>query len=299
MAANLGDRRHRTGTIAGVARIQVVGSINLDLVASASHLPHPGETVGGAVFARHPGGKGANQALAARRLGATVELAGTVGEDPFADEALALLIASGVDMSAVRATPDAPTGVALIVVATGGDNQIVVAPGANHLTAPPGLPPLDADAVVTQLEIPHDTVAHVAATASGLVVLNAAPAVPLDRRVLDGVDVLVVNETEHRALEASLDRYDGLVVRTLGERGAEARRSGSVVATAAAPRVEAIDTVGAGDAFVGALTVALVEGSDLPPALAFACAAGAAATTRAGAQPSLPTRAEVEELLAR
>ena len=168
--ANLGDPCARPGTIAGVARIQVVGSINLDLVVSASRLPLPGETVGGAVFARHPGGKGANQALAARRLGAAVELAGTVGEDPFAEDALALLTAGGVDLSAVRATPEAPTGVASIVVAADGENQIVVAPGANRLTVPATLPTLDAAAVVTQLEIPVDTVAHVAATASGLVV---------------------------------------------------------------------------------------------------------------------------------
>lgn len=277
----------------------MVGSINLDIVASASRLPRPGETVGGAALARHPGGKGANQALAARRLGVEVEMIGAVGSDPFAGEALALLRDGGVDLGHVQTVGSAPTGVALIVVSEDGENQIVVAPGANHRLDPDQLPPLDGDALILQCEIPLDVVARAASLASGLVVLNAAPAMSVPSEVLTEVDVVVVNEIEYESLSPALGVFEGLVVRTLGARGAAAVRDGEVVASAPAPRVAVVDTVGAGDAFVAALTVALLEDQEPATALAFACAAGSLATTRSGAQPSLPQRAEVDAMVTR
>lgn len=280
-----------------MSRITVVGSVNLDLVARAPHLPQPGETVTGADLERHPGGKGANQALAAHRLGAEVSLVARVGEDVFADEALTLLRAEGVDLTAVEARPGAPTGIALIVVAADGENQIVVAPGANRLLDAGEVDVAGAEAVVCQLEVPIEAVAAAVETAMGLVCINAAPAAAVPPALLQRADVVVVNETEHRVLADGLSACRGLVVTTLGAAGAVAHRGGHEVARAGPPAVEAVDTVGAGDAFVAALVVALLEGRGEADALGWACAAGAAATSRPGAQPSLPTREEVEEVM--
>ena len=279
-------------------RITVVGSVNLDLVAAGPSLPRPGETVTGAVFARHPGGKGANQALAARRLGAAVALVGRVGADPFAEEALALLRAEGVDLSRCETDAAAPTGVALIAVSATGENQIVVAAGANASLTPDRLPPLGEDAVICQLELPVETVARAVEQARGFVAVNLAPAADVAEAVLQRADLLVVNETEAAFYGERLHRARGLVAVTLGARGAVLSRGGQELARAAPPRVEVVDATGAGDAFVAALTLALLEGREPQPALAFACAAGALAATRAGAQPSLPTRADVEAALA-
>ena len=276
--------------------ITVVGSINLDLVVSGARLPAPGETVTGATFARHPGGKGANQALAARRLGADVRLVGRVGRDPFAEEALALLKGGGVDV-AVETDDDAPTGVACIAVAPDGENLIVVAPGANAALTPERLRPTEG-ALLCQLELPLETVAVAVARAAGFVGLNLAPAAELPQAVLDRADLLVVNETEAAFYGDRLHRGHALVALTLGARGAELFRAGARIAAAAPPPVKAVDAVGAGDAFVGALAVALLEGQAPAEALRFACAAGACAATRAGAQPSLPLRSEVEARLA-
>src|SRR6188472_521554 len=178
-------------------RIDVVGSINLDLVARCARLPRAGETLTDATFERVPGGKGANQALAAARLGARVAMTGAVGRDPFAGEALALLDQGGVELSRVRETEGA-TGVALIVVAADGENQIVVAPGANAaVEAGKGLG--DADAVLCQLEIPVETISAAAGQARFLC-LNAAPAKPLTPELLAEVDLLVVNRYELEAV---------------------------------------------------------------------------------------------------
>lgn len=273
--------------------ICVVGSVNLDLVAASPRLPAPGETVTGATFSRYPGGKGANQALAARRQGAEVTLIAAVGADPLADEALSLLRTEGVDLSRV-VTVEQPTGVALIVVDRNGENQITVAPGANRRLDPTQVEAGGFDAVLSQLEIRDDTVMEAARQATGLFCVNAAPARSLPGPVAERADVIIVNELEHETLRDQLDGCESLVVVTRGARGATAYRRGEPVGAAEPPPVEAIDTVGAGDAFCGTLVVALARGLELEPALVRACRAGAFAATRVGAQPSLPTAAEVE-----
>ena len=277
--------------------ITVVGSINLDFVASAISLPAPGETVTGATLARHPGGKGANQALAAEKLGAEVCLIGRVGDDGMASEALALLEAFGVDLGGVESDLAAPTGVALIAVDPSGENQIVVAPGANHLVTPEQLPARIEGPLIVQLELPIATVEAAVGRATDFVCVNLAPAAPVSDQMLRRADLIVVNEVEAAFYGQMLHHGGGRVVVTLGAAGAVMYHRGVEVAAAVPPRVEAIDATGAGDAFVGAITVALLEGMEPADALRFACAAGAIAATRAGAQPSLPTRDEVEALL--
>jgi ribokinase len=278
-------------------KITVVGSINLDFVASAPSLPRAGETVTGATLARHPGGKGANQALAARRLGADVSLIGRVGNDAMAGEATALLVAGGVDLSAVAADADAPTGVALIAVDPSGENQIVVAAGANHRCAPEDLPARMESPLIVQLELPLPTVEAAVARAAGFVCANLAPAAPVSEALLRRADLIVVNETEAAFYGAGLHSGGARVVTTLGARGAVMHQSGVEIARAVPPQIQALDATGAGDAFVGAICVALLEGREPEAALRFACAAGALAATRAGAQPSLPSRAEVEAII--
>jgi ribokinase len=278
-------------------RITVVGSINLDLVASAPHLPRAGETVTGATLARHPGGKGANQGLAAQRLGAEVCLVGRVGDDAMAGEAVALLDASGVDLSEVEVDLAAPTGVALIAVDPEGENQIVVAAGANHLATPEQLPARIEGPLIVQLELPVETVEAAVGRATDFVCVNLAPAAPVSDQMLRRADLIVVNETEAAFYGDLLHHGGGRVVVTRGARGATLYQRGVQVAWATPPHVRAVDATGAGDAFVGAICVALLEGMEPEAALTFACAAGALAATRPGAQPSLPTRAEVEAII--
>jgi ribokinase len=278
-------------------RITVVGSINLDLVASAPQLPRAGETVTGATLARHPGGKGANQALAAQRLGAEVGLVGRVGDDAMAGEATALLDAGGVDLSEVEVDLAAPTGVALIAVDPSGENQIVVAAGANHLARPEQLPARIECPLIVQLELPIETVEAAVGRATEFVCVNLAPARPVSDQMLRRADLIVVNETEAAFYGDLLHHGGGRVVTTLGAKGAVMHQRGAEIARAAPPTVTAVDATGAGDAFVGAICVALLEGMEAEAALRFACAAGALAATRRGAQPSLPTRAEVESLM--
>ena len=267
------------------------------MVAKAPRLPAPGETVTGATFSVHPGGKGANQALAAKRLGADVFLLAMVGTDQNAAPALELLERDGVDLSRSLRDADHPTGVALIVVDEAGENQIAVAPGANAHLRPPDLDLSGFDAVICQLETPIETVTAAATSAEGLVVLNAAPAREIPQTLVDACDVIVVNEGEYATLRSKLDDSEALVVVTLGSRGALARRSRQEVGQAGAPRVHVVDTVGAGDTFVAALTVALLDEKPIAEALAWACAAGALATTRAGAQPSIPTLDQLNDFL--
>lgn len=277
--------------------ITVIGSVNLDFVATAAKLPAPGETVTDAMLARHPGGKGANQALAAARLGAEVTLVARVGADAMADEALALLQAEGVDLSLCAVDSAAATGVALIAVAADGENQITVAPGANAAFTPERLRTAAPGALICQLELPLATVAKAVSEAGGFVCLNLAPAAVLPPEALARADLIVVNEGEAAFYGEALHRLPGLVALTLGSRGAELYRRGQRIAAATPPPVRAVDTTGAGDAFVAGLTLALLEGQEPQSALAFACAAGALAATRPGAQSSLPTRAEVEARL--
>lgn len=277
-----------------MSHILVVGSVNLDYSASVSRLPTAGETVTGATLDRFPGGKGANQALAARRLGADVTLIASVGKDSAADEALALLREGGVNLSRCQTHATYPTGVALISVAPSGENHIVVAPGANATLTVDELP--DADALICQLEVPDDTIASIASRFEGFFCANLAPAKEIDVAVLARADLVVVNETEAAWYGDSLRACAGLVATTHGAGVAELRKDGEVLATARPPAVDAVDTTGAGDTFTAALTVALVEGMSPRGALEFACAAGACAATKRGAQPSLPTREDVEAL---
>ena len=276
-----------------MASITVIGSVNLDIVAKVARLPAAGETVTGAELYRYPGGKGANQALAAQRLGADVTLIARVGDDAAADEALALLREDGVELSQCIALPGIPTGTALIAVAPSGENQIVVAPGANRHLAPDDIDIPVSDALICQLEVPVDTVARAATMFTGFLSVNLAPAARIDVSVLQRANLVVVNETESTWYGDTLRACNGMVATTRGSGLATLEQDGAVIAEARPPAVEAIDATGAGDTFTAALTVALVEGQPPQDALEFACAAGAAATTKMGAQPSLPMRHEV------
>jgi ribokinase len=266
-------------------RITVVGSVNLDLVAHCARLPQPGETVTGATLTRVPGGKGANQALACARLGAEVTLVAAVGNDTIADEALSSLIEAGIALDLSR--HDVPTGIALIVVDAAGENMITVAPGANALLGDVELAP--ADAVLVQLEIPDAAVISAWEQCAGMFCLNAAPARP----VAVDADLTIVNRYEFETLA----RRGGLVAVTLGADGAVLFDDEIEVARATPPHVEAIDGTAAGDAFSACLVVSLLEGRDPEEALRRACAGGALAASRFGAQPSLPTAAEIDAIL--
>jgi ribokinase len=266
-------------------RIVVVGSINLDLVVRVPTLPRPGETVAGGTFAQIPGGKGANQAVACARLGADVTLIGAVGRDAQAEDALSGLRQAGVALQLVEAAE--PTGVALIQVDAAGETTIAVAPGANGTLGSVELP--EHDAVLCQLEVPDEAVLSAWEAATGLFCLNAAPARPLE---VDP-DLTVVNRLELDALS----RRDGLVAVTLGAEGAVLLDDGEEIARATPPSVDAVDGTAAGDAFTACLLVSLLEARPEDDALTRACAAGALAASRFGAQPSLPTAAEVDALL--
>jgi ribokinase len=272
--------------------LTVVGSINMDLVARCDHLPQPGETVTGAEFFRAPGGKGANQAVAAARLGARVQMHGLVGGDANGTELIMALEEARVDAGPVGVA-DEPTGVALILVDAAGENQIVVAPGANASMNPASVRFEEHDAVLCQLEIPVEVVAEAARQCKGMFALNAAPAKPVPEEVLGRADLVVVNRYELDALPEA----PRLTALTLGEEGAVLLEDGKEVARAAPPRVTAVDGTAAGDAFTACLVVSLLEDSDREEALRRACAAGAIAASRPGAQPSLPTAAEVDEIL--
>jgi len=298
------------------ASVLVVGSLNMDLVVPVPRHPKPGETVVGGDLRRFPGGKGANQAVAAARLGARVRMIGRVGADAYGAELRRGLEAEGIETADV-AELDAPTGVALIGVSEDGQNAIVVSPGANARLRPEDLAPerfVGAGVAVLQLETPLATVrraAELGRAAGARVLLNAAPAQALPEGLLKAVDLLVVNEFEAAqvagarepegpeealALARELARRVPVAVVTLGARGLVwAGVEGEGVLPAF--EVRAVDTTAAGDAFVGGLAAALAAGEPLQPALRFASAAGALAATRPGAQPSLPHRREAEALL--
>lgn len=266
--------------------IAVIGSINLDMVATVKRFPQPGETVTNASLQRFPGGKGANQATAARRLGAKVYMVGCVGEDAIADEALQTLRDEGVDLSYCNALPGVATGLAMIVVSESGENQIVVAPGANAAFAADQIRTPEVDAFIAQLEVPIETILKVASASTSFFCLNAAPAKPVPVELLRHIDLLVVNEIEAQTLASDLSLYTGLLAITYGKEGAILSRNGEVVASAKPPAVNVIDTTGAGDAFTAALTVLLVSGMPEQAALEKACQVGALTATRLGAQSS-------------
>jgi len=274
--------------------IAIIGSINLDIVAHVKNFPQPGETITNAVVKRFPGGKGANQALAAHRLGASVFMVGRVGDDPVADEALHTLRLEGVDLSYCKPLDNVSTGLAMIAVNESGENQIIVAPGANaafdaeHLEVP------NTDASIAQLEVPMETILKAARNRENFFCLNAAPAKPVPHELLEHVDLLVVNEIEALALGEELESYHGLLASTYGAQGAVLSRNGQEIAKARPPKVEVVDTTGAGDAFTAALTVALVSGMQPQAALERACVVGALTTTKMGAQSS-PNQVEVQQ----
>lgn len=291
------------------ARVTVVGSINMDLVVSTERLPSPGETILGTGFQRFGGGKGANQALAAARMGASVTLIGKVGTDEPGRALVGDLLRAGVEISRIGRT-EGPTGTAVITVDSQGTNTIVVVPAANMTLTPDdvaaGREVIGAsDAVLMQLEVPIETVVAASGTAraAGVAVfLNPSPVQPLPDEIYDGLAYLIVNETELAALtdgsgDASrlLARGVRRIVLTLGERGARLI-DGEGSRDVPPFRVPSVDTTAAGDAFLGALAATLSE-RGLDAALETASAAGALATTRLGAQPSLPTLAEVDAFL--
>jgi len=301
-----------------VAKVIVTGSINMDIVVTSARLPLPGETVAGSELRFFPGGKGANQSVAAARAGAETVFIGAVGDDAFATELLSFLAESGVDASSVRSVAGVSTGVALIVVDARGENSIVVVPGANgRLTAGDSEHAAIArgDVAVVQFEIATTTttaaLAHARARGA-TTVLNAAPAQDMSRDLADLVDVLVVNEIELSALAhssithdsdlgelraavAQLGRPEGRVtVVTLGSRGAVAL-IGDRLVEVAGRAVDVVDTTGAGDCFVGTLAARLAAGEGIEPALEFANAAASICVGRSGAGPSMPTIGEVRE----
>lgn len=280
--------------------ITVAGSINLDIVAQGGRLPTAGETVMAETLIMVPGGKGANQALAAQRLGAKVTMVGAVSQDAHAEQALALLKADGVDLDRLIVCETQPTGVALIAVSDQGENQITVVPGANGHLNPSHVSGLSGNGLICQLEIPVDTVEAAIAGFKGLTVLNLAPVMDVPDSLLAAADVIVVNEHELAATGADrLKASGGLLAVTLGAEGAQLYRDGELECELQPPSVDPVDTTGAGDTFTAALTLALLEKQSHRDALNFACAAAAASTLTAGAQTSLPTRSTVQTLLDR
>lgn len=276
--------------------LSVLGSINLDLIVQLPVLPKAGETITGGTYSALPGGKGANVAVAAKRLGAETEILAAVGGDDYAQQALENLRAEGVYLDAVREV-DAHTGLAFITVSDDGENQIAVASGANAAYAPEHLPKLCSDVLVTQFEIPVETIRAALDGYAGQVIVNASPVRKGVADILARADVVIVNEGE--AAQYDLSNHPGLVAVTLGSRGAELRQGGKTIATAKPPKVEVVDTTGAGDAFAAGLTVGLAEGMTEAEALRFACAVGALTTTQLGTQTASPTRAAVEAILKR
>ncbi|GLW57629.1 ribokinase [Kitasatospora phosalacinea] len=294
--------------------ITVVGSVNRDLVLTVEDLPRPGETVLARGFVEGVGGKGANQAVAAARLGAQVRLVARIGAD--GEPIRRVLAAEGVDLDAVLTAPDATTGIASVVVDRAGENTIVVNPGANAVLAVEDLPQWLARTPGEVVLVQHEVAAEVVAAAvlrareqGGTVVLNPAPARPVDPAVLAAVDVLVPNLGELAALLGAepvsgpaaarelLERADlpcGAVVVTLGADGALVKQPGRPGVHLPAPVVDAVDTVGAGDTFCGALADALARGADLPAAAARAVRAASLAVTGLGAQSSMPSAAQLD-----
>ena len=300
-------------------KIVVVGSSNTDMIIKADRIPAPGETVVGGSFATAPGGKGANQAVAAARAGGDVVFVARVGDDMLGKQAIDGYVKEGIDVSLIQKDPKLATGVALIMVDSTGDNSISVASGANFALTPEDVDRAadaikDAKMVVFQLESPLDAIQRAAelAKASGVPVLldpAPAPSEPLPREILECVTVVKPNETEavrltgievvdeataRQAAEKLLELGVQIAIVTLGSAGSYVATKDGVRKSVPAMRVDAVDATAAGDAYSGALAVALAEGKPLDDALAFASKAAALSVQKLGAQPSLPTREEIE-----
>ena len=272
-------------------RIAVVGSINADLVVQMPKLPGRGETVSSAEPAWFPGGKGANQAVAAARMGGNVSIFGAIGADEPGQMCLSALKQSGVNVDAVVKV-SSPTSIALVMVEHSGENQIVVADGANQYASFDAAQISAADAVLVQFEIPESVIVEVGKAAKGIFCVNAAPVRELSDELAGLIDVLIVNEHEFAQLG---EPKSGLVIVTAGSKEVVAYQNGEVVAKSQPPKVEALDTVGAGDTFVGAFVVAYASGKTIPDSLDLACAASALSTLKLGAQSGMPTASEVNE----
>jgi ribokinase len=302
-----------------MGRVFVAGSINMDVVATADRHPRIGETIAGNAVLYFPGGKGANQAVAAAKLGAPTTLIGRLGRDAFGNELKAFLAAQGIDLTFVQQTSDTHTGTAIITVAN-ADNTIVVIPGANALVsaADVAAPTLaNGDIAVSQFEIPLPTITAFfkrARAAGATTILNPAPAVEFGRELLDLVDILILNESElgllaktelrdaddyPRFIEAARSLQTGkdkIICVTLGKRGVLALVNDEP-AIVPGRAVKAVDTTGAGDCFVGAVAAQLAGGKTIHDALDYANAAASICVQRMGAAPSMPTAAEVEAIL--
>jgi ribokinase len=302
-----------------MGRVFVAGSINMDVVATADRHPRIGETVAGHAVLYFPGGKGANQAVAAAKLGASATLIGRVGADAFGRELRTFLAAQGVDLAFVKDTAEARTGTAIITIAN-ADNTIVVVPGANGLVSAEDIaaaPLGKGDIAVSQFEIPLPTVAAFfkrARAAGATTILNPAPAIEFGPELLDLVDILILNETElglltktelrdsddpARFIEAARAvpaKQDRIICVTLGKRGVLALIDGEASITAGRA-VAAVDTTGAGDCFVGAVAAQLAEGKPVRDALGYANAAASICVQRMGAAPSMPMAAEVAAII--
>ena len=305
-----------------MAKIVVVGSLNMDLVIQVPEIPKPGETMLGYNFGSFPGGKGANQAVAAARLGAAVTMIGQVGDDPYGEILVGNLASEGVNTEHISIDGNSATGVAMIAVDEQGQNSIVVASGANFSLTAEQIQSAwekigEIDILVMPLETPLETIfqaAKLARVQNVRVVLNPAPARSLDPDLLSMIDILIPNEHEVLQIAGYIDNGDltveesarilinqgvNTVVITLGENGVMIVDEKLGVTTIPAFKVDVLDTTAAGDSFVAALAVGLVEGKSLIDACSFANAAGAITVTRMGAQPSLPTRREITEFLER
>ena len=302
-----------------LSKITVVGSLNMDLIVRTPRIPSPGETIIGSGFHTAPGGKGANQAVAAARLGAQVSMVGRVGKDEFAATLLENLTLANVNTQFIIQDPESPTGVALIEVDDSGENSIVVASGANMRVTSLDVDAAQeaifaADLLLLLLEIPLKVVIQAAVLAKRkniTVILNPAPARKLTSELLNLVDILIPNEIETALLTglpvgsqyeikvaASSLLTSGIktVILTLGEKGALLTQEGKSEIFPAF-QIKPVDTTAAGDAFIGGFAVALAEGKSMTEAIRWGNAAGALATTRLGAQPSLPMRQDVEMML--
>jgi ribokinase len=303
-----------------MARIAVIGSLNMDLVVRASRIPKPGETIIGADDLHMiPGGKGANQAYASAMLGAEVSMVGRVGDDMFGEHLITSLKKAGVDTHHITRVSDASTGIALIVVEDGGQNSIVVSPGANGRVSSTDVSRAEAvirsaSLILLQLEIPLPAVikaAQVAKNHGVKVVLNPAPAQQLSAELLSLTDILIPNETEASMLSGcDVGTDDGIrqaaarlcqsgvktIIMTRGSRGASLITENEIVHFPAFT-IEPVDTTAAGDAFVGSIAVALAEGRSISEAVRCGNAAGALASTKSGAQPSMPGRDDLDKML--
>lgn len=262
----------------------VVGSVNLDIIATTDRLPTAGETVGGGTLSYQPGGKGGNQAAAAARLGGDVRMVAAIGHDDAGERVLAAMTAAGVQTGDIQRVAEA-TGTALIVVDADGQNQIAVCPGANGVLDLSGVEFGPDEVVLCQLETSLEIAMEAARRTRGFFAINPSPSQPIPAELRDRCDLVIVNETEAEQMP-ELGSAKILVI-TYGSKGASLLRHGQEVAAVPSPKVEVVNTIGAGDAFCAAMALALASGVDDEEALRLACAVGADAVTQAASQPQL------------